>query len=323
MDRAGSSEADRSQGSVMTQDLVDLSIVIVTYKSSEYLSRCIRSVYQAAQGFSFEIIVVDNDSRDHLADLVRAEFPEVKVIENKKNEGFARGVNQGVSLSSGRYLTILNPDTQLHPGTLKVLLTFLEKHPSDCIVGAHTLDEWGRSTPSCRSLPHIGNILKYPISLLLRGRRLRTPRRFLLDIWDQNETIDLIEYKGYVTGACFATRLNFFRKIGGFNERYFLYCEDADLGFRIAQAGHRAFLVSEASMTHFAGSSACQNPLTGHYFVEAYLHYIHQHFTFFHRGVYKTCLFFLVLVWTLRAWLSRDQVRVKILLESLKRFRPA
>ena len=205
------------------REVPDLSVVIVTYKSKEYLPRCLRSIYEATQGISFEIIVVDNGSRDNLADTLRAEFPEVKMVGNENNEGFARGVNQGAGMASGRYLAILNPDTRLYPETFRVLLSFLEKYPSDCMVGAHTVDEMGRTIPSCRSLPHVGNILKYPLSLFLRGRRLRTPRRFLLDLWDQNETIDLIEYDGYMTAACLVTRLNFFKKIGMFDERYFLY----------------------------------------------------------------------------------------------------
>jgi len=304
------------------KNLVDLSVVIVTYKSKEFILRCIRSIYEAAQELSLEIIIVDNASEDGVSDLVRAEFPDAIMIENKKNEGFARGVNQGASMAAGHYLCILNPDTQLYPETLKILLDFLEKYPMDCIVGPHTVDESGKSNPSCRSLPHIVNIIKYPISLLLRGSQLKKPRRYLLDIWNQSETIDSIKYNGYITGTCFITRLNFFKKMGGFDERYFLYCEDADFGLRIAQGGYHAFLISEASMIHFAGRSAYQNPLPQLYFVEAYLHYIHKNFTFFHRVANKTCFFFLVIGWALRAWLRRDEIQVRILLQSLKCFNP-
>ena len=304
------------------RDMPDLSVVIVTYKSKEHLPRCLRSIYAATQGISHEVIIVDNGSRDDLVHYLRAEFPDVKMVENEKNEGFARGVNQGVSLASGRYLAILNPDTQLCPETFRVLLSFLEKVPPDYVVGAHTVDEMGRTIPSCRSLPHVGNILKYPLSLFLRGRRLRTPRRFLLDLWDQSKTIDMIEYDGYITAACLVTRLNFFKQIGMFDERYFLYSEDADLGLRMAQGRHHAFLISDAVITHFAGSSADQNPLARLYFVEASLNYVNKHFGFFHRAIYKVCFFLIVLVWTLRAWLNQDQIQVKNLLESLRRFKP-
>ncbi len=304
------------------KNLVDLSVVIVTYKSKEFILRCIRSIHEAAQGLSLEIIIVDNASEDGISDLVRAEFPDAIMIENKKNEGFARGVNQGASMAAGHYLCILNPDTQLYPETLKILLDFLEKYPMDCIVGPHTVDGSGKSNPSCRSLPHIVNIIKYPISLLLRGRQLKKPRRYLLDIWNQSETIDSIKYNGYITGTCFITRLNFFKKMGGFDERYFLYCEDADFGLRIAQGGYHAFLISEASMIHFAGRSAYQNPLTQLYFVEAYLHYIHKHFNDLHGVAYKASLFSLVLNWTLGAWLRKRRTQLMILLQTLRCFTP-
>jgi len=304
------------------KDSVDLSVVIVTYKSKEYISRCIRSVLEATQGLSPEIIIVDNDSGDGLANLVQTEFPSVIIIENEKNEGFAQGVNQGARLASGRYLNILNPDTQLNPDTLKVLLCYLEKHPSNCIVGACTIDEKGRSIPSCRSLPHIGNIIKYPLLLFLQGRRLKNPKRYLLDIWEQNETIDVTKYNGYITGACILTRLDFFKKMGMFDERYFLYCEDIDFGFRMKQAGYNAFFVSEASVIHLAGRSASQNVQSRLYFVEAYIRYIHKNMTFFHGVAYKICFFLFVFGWVMEAFLRRNWEQTSILLKTLRGFIP-
>lgn len=304
------------------KDLVDLSVVIVTYKSKEYISQCIRSVLKAAQGLSSEIIVVDNNSGDGLCDFLHAEFPEVRVIENKKNRGFAWGVNQGARLASGRYLNILNPDTRLTPDTLRIMLCYLEKHPSGCIVGARTIDEMGRSIPSCRSLPHIGNIIKYPLLLFLRGRRLKKPKRYLLDIWEQNETIDVTRYNGYITGACIMARLDFFKKMGMFDEGYFLYCEDIDFGLRIRQAGCLAFFVSKASVIHLGGHSASQNPMSDLYFVDAYIRYIHKNFTFFHGMAYKACFFLFVLSWAVGRFLRISWKEAPILLQALRCFVP-
>jgi len=305
---------------MLVNDSIDLSVIIVTYKSKEYISQCIRSILEAAQGLSSEIIIVNNSSNDGLCDFLHAKFPEVRVIENEKNEGFAWGVNQGARLASGRYLNILNPDTQLNPDTLKFLLCSLEKHPSDCIVGARTIDEKGKSIPSCRSLPHIGNIIKYPLSLLLRGRGLKNPMRYLLDIWEQNETIDVTKYNGYITGACILTRLDFFKKMGMFDERYFLYCEDIDFGFRMKQAGYHAFFVSEASVIHLAGRSASQNVQSWHYFVEAYIRYIHKNMTFFHGIAYKIFFFLFVFGWVMETFLRRNWQQTSILLKTLRAF---
>jgi hypothetical protein len=303
-------------------DSVDLSIVIVAYKSKEYISRCIRSVLEATQGLSSEVIIVDNGSGDGLRDFLCTEFPKVSVIENKKNEGFARGVNQGARLASGRYLNILNPDTQLNPDTLKILLSYVAKHPSGCIIGARTINEMGRIIPSCRSLPHIGNIIKYPLLLLLQGRRLKNPKRYLLDIWEQNETIDVTRYNGYITGTCIITRLDFFKKMGMFDEGYFLYCEDIDFGFRMRQTGYHAFFVSEASMIHLAGHSASQNPMSRLYFVDAYIRYIHKNFTFLHGMAYKICLFLFVLSWVVERFLRISCKEAPILLQALRCFVP-
>ncbi len=302
---------------------VDISVVIVTYQSKEYISRCIQSIRESARGISVEIIIVDNASGDGLIELIRTDYPEIILIENKENKGFARGVNQGANQASGRYLNILNPDAQLYPETLKILLDFIEKHPLVCLVGARTLDEMGRNTPSCRSLPHIGNVLKYPISLFLRDRKLEKPRRYLLDLWEQNETIDATKYNGYITGACILVKLDLFKKIGMFDEQYFLYAEDADFGLSISKAGFQAFLVAEASMVHLKGRSSSKNPKSVLYNVDAYLRYIHKNFTFSHGVAYKTCFFILVLNWTLGALLRRKWSQTDILLQTLKYFTPS
>jgi hypothetical protein len=301
---------------------VDLSIVIVAYHSEDYIRGCLQSIREAAQGLSYEVILVENTSANGTLRLVHAEFPNVVVVENKKNEGFARGVNQGANIATGQYLLILNPDTKLNPDTLKILLKFLKNQTTDCIVGAHTIDGTGRRIPSCRSLPHIGNLTRYLVAPLLNGTGLQHPRRRLLDIWEQHETVDVTKYDGYISGACILTRLDFFKRMGMFDDRYFLYYEDADMGFRIKQAGYRAFLVAEASLVHFSGRSAAHCPWSRLYAAESCLHYLHKNFTFRHRMVFQPSLFILLLSWTVRAWLKGDQTEKKVLLESLKRFIP-
>ena len=301
---------------------IELSIVIVIYKSKEYISRCIQSIHEATRGISSEICIVDNASGDGSTDLIRAEFPEVILVENEKNEGFARGINRGVKLSSGRYLAILNPDTQVDPEAFKILLSFLENHPLNCIVGPCTVDEKGRPNHSCRSLPHIGNIIKSPLLLLRGGRKLKNPKRYLLDIWEQNRTIDVTKYNGYITGACIITRLNFFREMSMFDERYFLYCEDIDFGFRMKQAGYHAFFVSEASVIHLGRRSASKNVRSRPYFVESYIRYIHKNFTFFHRVAYEIYFFLFVLIWIVEAMLRGKWEQSLILSKTLRYFIP-
>lgn len=302
-------------------ELIDISIVIVTYKSKEYISRCIQSIQESAFGFTIEIIVVDNASGDGIVNLLQTEFPEVILIENKNNEGFAQGVNIGAGIASGRYILILNPDTELFPNTLKFLINFMENYTKDCIVGPRTVNEFGECIPSCRSLPHIGNLIKYPISFLLRGKRLKKPRRYLMDLWEQNETLDIRKYNGYLTGACMLTKLDFFKKMGMFDNQYFLCAEDADFGLRITQSGFPSFLIAEASIIHYGGRSVSKNIQSRVYTIDAYLRYINKNLSFFHGLIYKSCYFLIILYWILKASLRKKWNEVYILLSTLKYFR--
>jgi len=296
---------------------LNLSIVIVTYKSKKYISRCIESVREATGGLTAEIIIVDNSPEDRLEELIRSEFKEVILIQNDKNNGFARGVNQGVSRASGEFINILNPDTRLKPDTLKILLDFMQKNPQCSLAGARTIYETRKSVSSCRSLPHIANIMKYPISLLLHGKSLKKPRRYLLDIWEQDKTIDVTEYNGYIMGACMVMRADFFKKIGMFDQRFFFTAEDADLGLRIAKAGFHAFFVAEATLVHHEGKSAARNPRSFFLFVDAYMRYIHKNLSFFHGEIYKFFFFFFVFGEALRRFLRMKREESRILLYSL------
>jgi len=301
---------------------MDISIVIVTYKSKEYIARCIESVRESVQRLAAEIIVVDNASGDGIGEFLHAKFPEVILIENEKNEGFARGVNRGAKMASGRYLYILNPDTQLRPDTVEIMLNFMEKPPTCCLVGARAVDETGTSISNCRSLPHIGNLIKYPIGFLFQHKRLKKPRRYLLDLWEQNETIDVTQYNGYITGASILTRLDFFKEMGMFDEQYFLSSEDCDFGLRITHSGIHAFFVAEASLVHFGGRSASKNPRSRLYTVDAYVRYIRKNFTFLHGVAYKTCFFLLVVSWVVERSLRLKGSEVPLLLQTLMRFVP-
>lgn len=306
-------------GSIM-RVLPDVSIVIVAYRSKEVIPACLRSVRESTREVSAEMILVDNASNDGVADLVRSEFPEVILIESLENEGFARGINRGAHLSSGRYLMMLNPDTELAPETIKILLNFMEQHPEAGAVGARTTNETRDPTPSVRSLPHICNLVRYPSSCLLRGGRLKRPHRFLLDLWNQDETIDVTRYGGYITGACLMTPLALFKAVGMLDEGYFLYSEDSDFGLKVSRRGHPSFLVSEASVIHLGGRSAVHNVRSRYYFIESYLRYVNKNLAFFHRIVYKICLFLLVVAWMLTDFATGKKSPAASFLAALRLF---
>ena len=139
-----------------------ISVVIVTYKSGVYIRGCVNSIKEAARDITHQIIVVDNASGEGLTELIRAEFPDVLLIENENNEGFARAVNRGARHATGLYLAVLNPDTLFHPDGFKTLMTFIEKQAMACVIGPRTVDGEGNIAYSCHSLPHLGKSREVP-----------------------------------------------------------------------------------------------------------------------------------------------------------------
>lgn len=297
-----------------------VSAVIVTYKSRDYIKTCIRSFEEAAWGIQHEIIVVDNASGDGLMDFVRGEFPHVLCLENDTNEGFARAVNRGAKHANGEYIIILNPDTFLHRNALKTLIMFIEGQTRPCVVGPRTIDETAHVAFSCRSLPHLGNIMKYIIVFFRKGKAVKNPRKYLLDLWRPNRTIDLARYDGYLQGSCLLMRLDFFRSVGMFDEQYFLYAEDADFGLRVKQAGFSSFFVNEAEVLHVGKHIASKESKTTKYFIQTYNQYIRKNLGPAHGLALKIALFVLAINWLVMAWFRRDKEKQMVIREALGSF---
>jgi len=300
-----------------------ISVVIVTYKSRDYITACINSVKEAARDVAHQIIVVDNASEEELAELLCAEFPDVLLIENENNEGFARAVNRGARNATGQYVVILNPDTLFHRDGLKALMTFVETQPRTCVAGPRTVDSSGKTTFSCRSLPHLGNIAKYPVSVICRGKGLKRPRKYLLDMWVPDRTVDVTRYDGYLQGSCLFMTLDFFRSMGMLDERYFLYAEDADFGLRVKKAGYPCFLVNEAEVIHFGKHAAAKDSRTARYFVETYVQYINKNLNSIHGWAMKFALFVLVIGWIITACVRGEEGKRRALTQALTSFLPS
>ncbi len=295
-----------------------VTVVIVTYKSGDHIIGCIDSVLEAAAALSLKIVVVDNASCDGTVEIVRSRFPEVEVIENSRNMGFAHAVNEGASSAVGRYLLILNPDTRLPRGTLETLVRFVGEKEDRCVVSPRTVDETGSSVPCVRSLPHAANVLQYAFRVFLPSKRFKRPLRWLLDLWQGDRDVDVNPYRGYLIGAVILTPLGLFREIGMFDDRYFLYLEDADLGLRIAKAGYPAYYLHRAEAVHYGGRSARKNNRSSLYFVESYKSYIKKNVPGFHGFILRGSLACFVLLMVLRAAARLDGLSARLLWGTLK-----
>ena len=232
-----------------------LSIIIPSFNTKKLLRQCLRSLGSRlqSQNSKLEIIVVDNASGDGSAEMVRelqsasrrTKTPklQIKLIENSKNLGFAKAVNQGIRKSKGEYILLLNSDIIVKPGSLKAMVNFAESYPLTGVVGGRLLDPSGSIQASVYHFPTF----------------LRAMREF----WLGQEGI----YQKYVpkgnepvvvdaaTGAAMLIPKKIIKEVGLLDERYFMYFEDLDYCRRVKKAGYKTYYLPAAKFTHHHGAS--------------------------------------------------------------------
>lgn len=227
-----------------------LSIGIVSYKVRDLLKDCLDSIYGHPPTFPFEIIVVDNHSEDGTVEMLRETYPQVRVVENRNNEGYTRPMNQALKLGSGRYLVQLNPDTLVEPSAFDCLTAFLDAHPQAGIATPKVLNRDGTLQKQCRrSAGRPWDAVTYFSGLSRRFPKSRTFARYLMTYLDENE-INEVEA---VSGSCMFIRREMVEKIGYLDELFFAYQEDSDFCFRARQAGWKIYYVPQAQIIHFGG----------------------------------------------------------------------
>jgi GT2 family glycosyltransferase len=230
---------------------MDLSVIIVNWNSSEYLKKCLRSLYANLSDVEFEVIVVDNASYDGCGEMLRSEFPDVKFVQARENLGFAGANNLGFAHSSGDYLLFLNPDTEAIGSAINVMLSNLKNLPDAGAAGPKLVNTDGSLQISCiQPFPTIMNQLVDTEYLILRFPRLKIWKvKPLFFYCGKPEPVEAI------SGACLMVKSEVFRAVGMFSPEYFMYAEDLDLCYRISRAGLRAYYVGEATIIHHGGAS--------------------------------------------------------------------
>lgn len=230
-----------------------VDIVIANWNTDELLTRCLDSVaanVAARPELDVTTIVVDNGSTDDSVARVRSGYPWVELIANTQNVGFARANNQGVARSRGSYVLLLNSDTVLHDDALGQLVEFLADHPQAGAAGARLLNGDGSLQASCHPMLTPGRELWR----LLFLDRLWPRAVYRQERWD-TVTPRPVEV---IKGACLLLRRAALEGVGPLDERYFMYTEEVDLCFRLAQAGWSLWYVPTAVVTHFGGASSSQ-----------------------------------------------------------------
>ncbi len=234
-----------------------LSIVIICWNDLKVIADCLRSIVERTHSTDFEIIISDNGSTDGSIEFVRTQFPDVQVIRNGTNLGFARGNNVGILASKGEYVLILNPDTYVHEGALDQWIEFADRHPKAGAFGCRVLNPDGSYQKSARPFPTVRGEL---IAALYLRSLAHLSDLFASDMYvgwkgDTEREID------WQSGCCVMVRGALLKQLGGFDERFFYHYEEVDLCRRVWNAGYPILYTPMASITHLGGQSVSRFPV--------------------------------------------------------------
>jgi len=230
----------------------DLSIIIVAYRCQDDLARCLASLRSLANDVRREVIVIDNASADGTAEMVRERFPDVHLIANRANRGFAAANNQGLDVAAGRHILFLNPDTRPAEGALGALVRTLDEDTELGACGPQVLNPDGSVQPSVRTDPTFAALLHQYTPLRLFRFLGPAYRRYKRQDMDFQTAADV----DTLMGAALCVPRRVLDEIGPMDERFFVYHEEADLCLRLRQAGYRVRFVPAAKITHVGGASS-------------------------------------------------------------------
>jgi GT2 family glycosyltransferase len=231
--------------------MTTLSVLIVTYNSAPQLPACLNSLRgQTLQ--DFEVIVVDNASRDESAALIRSDYPEVNLIASDVNLGFGNGNNKALGIAQGRYIVLLNPDAILPADTLENALKHIEENSDAGMGGGLLQGTQGEWQPSARLFPSILNDALTISGLANRYAKSRFFGRFDRSWADPRQAVAI----DWVVGAFAIIRRDLIDNIGLFDPRFFLYYEEVDLCRRIHEAGFKVYYWPDLVITHIGGASS-------------------------------------------------------------------
>lgn len=229
------------------QELVRISVIIVTYNAQYFLKNCIGSILRSKGLPEFEIIVVDNNSSDGSCEMLGKDFPEVTLIQNDSNEGFSKANNKVVSGARGEYVLILNPDMVVAENSIKKVYDFAKGRHDLGAVGVQFIDGSGCFLPECKR--------NFPSPKVAGLKFLGFTKKYYANQVDQGATADV----DILTGAFMFLKKKVYEEVGGFDEDFFMYGEDIDLSYRISKAGYKNFYLGDVKVIHFKGESTIKD----------------------------------------------------------------
>ena len=231
--------------------MIDVSIIIVNWNIRDILRDCLRSVYEQTKVIAFEVIVIDNSSSDDSVAMVREEFPQVILIENLENRGFAAANNQGIRIAQGRYVLLLNPDTIVLDKAIEKTMAFADSHPDVGVVGCQVLENDTKIQRTCFAFPSMGNLILQKTGLRRLFPRSRLFGRVDMGWWNRDTQRDV----DVISGMFMLVRHEAIEQVGLMDEDYFVYAEETDWCFRFRRAGWRCVFTPVGKIIHLDGGN--------------------------------------------------------------------
>jgi len=234
---------------------MDVTIVIVSYNVANFLNDCLYSIKKETR-CSYEVIVVDNYSEDNTVEIVQNQHPDIKLIKNQSNEGFAKANNRGFKIAKGRYILMLNPDTVILDKAIDKLVRLMDTHPKAGACGPKNLNPDLSLQHNCHHFPSL--IMAFFECLQLR--RFFPEKRLFgrehMTYW----TYDKVRDVDWITGCSLMIRKTALDGVGFLDENYFIYSEECDFCYRLKKNKWKVLFFPGASITHYYGqSSSAQN----------------------------------------------------------------
>lgn len=243
-----------------------ISAVIVSFNTRAMTLDCLQTLIKALAGLSAEIVVVDNASHDGSADAITASFPGVHLLRNERNAGFGAANNLGMQAARGEFFLLLNSDAFPEPDAIRALVDFLHAHPRAGVAGPRTLNGDGSLQISCYKLPSPAHAWLENLWLSSGYSRWAHDRQRAVE---------------FVIGACMLVRRAVVDEVGGFDEQFFMYSEEADWQRRMHDRGWGVFFVPEARVVHLGGASGANDRARiNRYFFESLDRYVKKHHGF-------------------------------------------
>jgi GT2 family glycosyltransferase/glycosyltransferase involved in cell wall biosynthesis len=305
------------------QKKLKVSIVIVNWNVKEYLTDCLDSIKLHLKDYPHEVIVVDNNSQDGSVDEISINYPDVKLIVNKTNEGFAKANNKALKECSAEYIVLLNPDCIIKSNTIQIMVEFMEKNQRCAILGPKLVNENNTLQPSCRNF--LANWHLALSHLVFKFLPAKYRGRFIYE-FSNHDTIREVDW---MVGACLATRRKALEDVGGLDEDFFMFHEDTDWCYRFKKKGWKVIFNPEAVVIHFGNKSSQKK--WGDTFILKYLEskhiFIKKHYgipsLIIHRFFYSILLFLRFFSTFIKYFLSKktypvDNTKTKKLIQFYK-----